>query len=193
MPETPMPSVLADAITFATAVHGRDTRKGSVIPVLTHLFAVCLLVQRDGGDAEEAAAALLHDTLEDHPESVTAAELERRFGARVRRLVEVCTDTPPDYRGGRKAGWEERKARYLAHARTADPADLRVTIADKVDNLRAIHADLAVHGDALWARFNAPRERQVWYYREALAAYRAAGCRGALLDELATLVARLDA
>lgn len=106
----------------------------------------------------------------------------------MRRLVELCTDTPSDYRGGAKAPWPERKQRYLDHARAVDPGDLRVTVADKVDNLRAIHADLAVHGEALWERFNAGPAQQRWYYRSALEAYVAAGVRGPLLDELRTLV-----
>lgn len=188
MSDATLPPRLAEAVAFAAAVHGRDARKGTSIPVLTHLFAVCLLVQRDGGDEDEAIAALLHDTLEDHPETVTADDLEQRFGPRVRRLVEVCTDTPPDYRGGPKGPWSERKQRYLDHARAADPRDLRVTVADKVDNLRAIHADLAVHGEALWTRFNAGPAQQHWYYRRALEAYVAAGFRGPLLDELRALV-----
>lgn len=179
---------LAAAITLATQLHGRDARKGSNTPVLTHLFAVCLLVQRDGGSEDEAIAALLHDALEDHPEQLSADALEAQFGARVRHLVELSTDTPPGFAGGVKPPWRERKERYLAHARTADPADLRVTIADKIDNLRAILADYAAVGEALWSRFNAGRNEQLWYYRATLEAYRAAGCEGALMSELARLV-----
>jgi (p)ppGpp synthase/HD superfamily hydrolase len=182
---------LAAAITVATQLHGRDARKGSNTPVLTHLFAVCLLVQRDGGSEDEAIAALLHDALEDHPEQLSADALEAQFGARVRHLVELSTDTPPGFAGGVKPPWRERKERYLAHARAADPADLRVTIADKIDNLRAILADYAAVGEALWSRFNAGRNEQLWYYRATLEAYRAAGCQGALVDELARLVAQL--
>ncbi len=193
MSEPRLTDRLARAVALAADVHGTDARKGTPIPVLTHLFAVCLLVQRDGGSEDEAIAALLHDTLEDHPERVTAELLEATFGPRVRHLVEVCTDTAPGVRAGEKEPWPVRKERYLAHARAADPGDLRVTVADKVDNLRAIEADLAVHGDALWTRFNAGPADQLWYYRSALEAYREAGFRGALLDEMARLVEAIRA
>lgn len=190
-PDPVLTDRLAAAIRVATDLHGRDARKGTNIPVLTHLFAVCLLVQRDGGSEDEAIAALLHDALEDHPEQLSADALESQFGARVRQLVELSSDTPPGFAGGVKPPWRDRKERYLAHARAADPADLRVTIADKIDNLRAILADYAVLGESLWTRFNAGRNEQLWYYRAALRAYRDAGYRGGLLDELERLVAAL--
>jgi hypothetical protein len=46
-----------------------------------------------------------------------------------------------------------------------------VAAADKLDNLRAILADYRTHGPALWSRFNAGYEDQVWYFR---------GCASAL-------------
>lgn len=184
---------MADAIAYAVQLHGRDSRKGTRTPVLAHLFAVCALVLRDGGDEDEAIAALLHDALEDKPESTSAREIEERFGARVRRIVEMSTDTGADYRGGPKAPWRERKERYLAHVREAPPEDLRVTVADKVDNVRAILDDHRQAGDALWGRFNAGKEDQLWYYESAARAYRAAGFGGPMLEELEALVSRLAA
>ena len=94
-----------DALLFAVRVHDGELRKGPEIPYVSHLLSVCALVLEDDGDEDEAIAALLHDTLEDHPEEVTKADLERRFGPRVADLVAACTDTPPDYRGGPKALW----------------------------------------------------------------------------------------
>lgn len=91
-----------EALLYAVKLHGGDVRKGSSIPYVSHLFSVCALVLEDGGDEDEAIAALLHDSLEDHPEEVTRADLERRFGSRVADLVELCSDTPPDYEGGPK-------------------------------------------------------------------------------------------
>src|SRR5687768_18615812 len=81
---------LADALAFAIQVHGNDRRKGTKIPYLAHLLAVCALVLSDGGDEDEAIAGLLHDTLEDHPELVSRGDLKSRFGPRVLRLVEGC-------------------------------------------------------------------------------------------------------
>jgi (p)ppGpp synthase/HD superfamily hydrolase len=91
-----------EALLYAVRVHRGDVRKCTSIPYISHLFSVCALVLEEGGDEDEAIAALLHDTLEDHPEVVTRSDLDTRFGPRVARLVELCTDTPPDYRGGPK-------------------------------------------------------------------------------------------
>jgi GTP pyrophosphokinase len=41
---------------------------------------------------------------------------------------------------------------------------LLVSASDKLDNARAIVADLQEHGPSVWDRFNAPRDRQLWYY-----------------------------
>ena len=96
-------------------------RKGTPIPYVAHLLGVCALVLADGGDEDEGIAGLLHDTLEDHSDLVSRYQLEDRFGARVRRLVEGCTDTPADYRGGPKPPWCERKRHYVEHLRDAPP------------------------------------------------------------------------
>ena len=184
---------LHEALELAIRLHGKDSRKASPVPALAHLFGVCALVQLDGGDEDEAIAALLHDSLEDKPGEISAGEIERRFGARVAALVQAATDTPPGFQGGRKPPWRERKEGYLARVRAADPRDLRVLVADKVDNLRSILADFARLGEPFWSRFNAGKQEQVWYYRSALAAYREAGFRGPLVDELERLVGELVA
>jgi (p)ppGpp synthase/HD superfamily hydrolase len=185
-------SRLAEAIDLAVQLHGRDSRKQSPVPMVAHLLGVCALVQQDGGDEDEAIAALLHDSLEDKPELISAAAIEERFGRRVLQIVRVSTDTPEGYAGGRKPPWKERKDAYLAHVRQTDPSLLRVTVADKVDNVRSLLADHARMGDALWSRFNAPKADQLWYYRSAALAYREAGFRGPLLNELDRLVGMLE-
>lgn len=171
---------------------GRDARKQSPVPVVAHLLGVCALVQHDGGDEDEAIAALLHDVLEDKPEELPAPAIEKRFGSRVLQIVRVSTDTPEDYVAGEKPPWKARKEAYLAHVRRADPSLLRVTVADKVDNLRALLADHARVGESLWSRFNAPKTDQLWYYRAAAQAYREVGFTGPLLTELDRLVKLLE-
>jgi GTP pyrophosphokinase len=186
---------LHQALELAIELHGKDSRKGNGVPMLAHLLGVCALVQHDGGSEEEAIAALLHDALEDKGELITADEIERRFGTLVRAIVLVASDTPEDYRGGSKPPWKERKLAYLAHARGADPALLRVTIADKVDNLRATIADYQRIGELVWERFSTKNKAdQLWYYNAAVEAYQAAGYRqGNLLGEMERLVGELKA
>ena len=93
MPET-LSSRLADALSYAYQLHGRDARKSSPVPVMAHLLNVCAIVQRDGGSEDEAIAALLHDALEDKPEQTNEEKILARFGANVARdranAIERC-------------------------------------------------------------------------------------------------------
>jgi GTP pyrophosphokinase len=188
----PLTDRFLEALAFAHRIHLGDVRKGTSIPYLAHLLSVCGTVLVDGGDEDEAIAALLHDALEDHADTVSREELASRFGARVRALVEVCTDTPADYRGGSKPPWRQRKTGYLEHLRHAAAADLRVSVADKLDNARAVLADYRELGESLWPRFNAGREDQLWYFRSLVDGFRAAGVRGRLIDELDRVVSELE-
>ena len=189
--DTPPPPRIGDALAFAAEVHASDLRKGTTVPYLAHLLGVCALVLVDGGDEDEAIAALLHDSIEDHADVVTRELLEARYGARVAQLVQDCTDTPADYAGGKKPPWRQRKEAYITHVRETPPERLRVSVADKVDNLRAILANHRVLGAALWTRFNAGQADQQWYYSALTEAYRAAGVRSVLLTEFERLVGEL--
>lgn len=179
---------LYDALQLTFDLFGRDARKSTQVPVLSHLLSVCAMVQFDGGSEDEAIAALLHDALEDKADQITREEIRNRFGARVLEIIELSTDTPPDYRGGPKPPWRERKQAYLEGARRADPGLLRVTIADKIDNARSILSSYQTMGSRVWQRFNAGQADQVWYYQHAVKAYEEAGFHGPLLDELRRLV-----
>lgn len=172
---------MTEAVVLATRLHGQDRRKGKAIPYIAHLLSVCALVLEDGGSEDEAIAALLHDALEDHPESVTAESLEAQFGPAVCSMVTGCTDTPHDYRGGEKPPWRERKMAYLAHLETAPHSVRRVALADKLHNLRELLSDLKADGDAVWDRFNSEPADQVWFYSEVAERIRVAGYSGRLL------------
>jgi len=179
---------LYQALEFTFKLHGQDARKASDVPYLAHLLSVCAMVQQDGGDEDEAIAALLHDALEDKPEETNRQEIRERFGERVVTIIDASIDVPLDYKGGAKPPWRQRKEAYLVHVRSADPRLLRITIADKVDNARAILADYQRLGDRLWERFNAGKKEQLWYYKSCVNAYESAGCQGPLLEELRRLV-----
>lgn len=183
---------LHKAIELAFELHGWDSRKQSPVPYLAHLLSVCAMVQMDGGDEEEAIAALLHDALEDKADLIDGAEISRRFGERVLGIVRVSSDIPEDYKGGPKPPWKERKAAYHEHIRHTDKSLLRVTIADKVDNARAILADHQRIGEELWEHFNAGKEDQLWNYQESLQAYDSTGFSSPLLEELRRLVQELQ-
>ena len=61
LPEPILGDRLAEAAGYAVELHARQARKGTTIPYVTHLFAVCSLALEDGGDEDEAIAGLLHD------------------------------------------------------------------------------------------------------------------------------------
>lgn len=186
-PEIPVKNALG----FAICVHAGQVRKGTSIPYVAHLLAVCSLVLTNGGSEEQAIAALLHDSLEDHPEKVSAAKIEQEFGRRVMEIVVACTDTPAGYSGGPKPPWRKRKDAYLDHIRSAGPEGSIVSLADKLDNARAIVADYRQVGDELWSRFSADKHDQLWYYGELVGAFQQAGVRSPMLDELEYLVNEL--
>lgn len=123
---------------------------------------------------------------------MTEEILRRKYGDRVLEMVLVATDPPRGWDGTTaKPPWRERKEKYLAHVQTVDPALLRPTIADKIDNVRAILADHQRLGPAAFGKFNAGMEDQVWYYRECHKAYGATGAFPRLVARLGELVATL--
>ena len=171
MPEPPDPlpnPVLGDRFTeafaYAVHLHARQTRKQSSIPYLTHLMAVCSLVLEDGGDEDQATAALLHDGPEDQGGQPILDEIRQRFGDEVATLVDGLTDTVEDP----KPKWRPRKTAYLTRLEDEPMAVLRVSLADKLHNLRSIAIDHAAAGEAVWGRFNAGREQQEWYFAALL-------------------------
>jgi (p)ppGpp synthase/HD superfamily hydrolase len=151
-----------EALVFANQLHLRQVRKGSGVPYVSHLLAVCALVMEFGGDEDQAIAALLHDAIEDQGGDATRQEIRKRFGERVALIVDGCTDSDTQS----KAPWRPRKEAYLAHLRTAPPVVRLVSAADKVHNARTIAADYRQVGDALWSRFKGGKEGTLWYFRE---------------------------
>jgi (p)ppGpp synthase/HD superfamily hydrolase len=149
------------ALEYAFELHQRQRRKGSQTPYIAHPLGVCALVLEDGGDEDEAIAALLHDAAEDQGGLKTLEEIRRRFGEHVAAIVDGCTDTYETP----KPAWRLRKETYLEHLRTASSAVLRVSLADKLHNARAILTDLYCQGEDLWGRFNGGKAGSLWYYR----------------------------
>ncbi len=171
------------AVEFAAAAHGLQLRKGTTIPYIAHPLSVSALVIEHQGDEDEAIAGLLHDVPEDQGGVPMLEEIRARFGPRVAKIVEGCTDTFETA----KPPWAERKRKYVAHLACADRSTCLVSAADKLHNARAIHRDLLVHGDAVWRRFNASPEELAWYYGALVPALRArlSGTAGApLVDAL---------
>jgi (p)ppGpp synthase/HD superfamily hydrolase len=175
------------ALLYAHKAHRDQIRKGTTIPYVSHLLAVTSLVLEDGGDEDEAIAALLHDTAEDQGGRARLDDIHAKFGSRVASIVESCSDTlvhprPP---------WRLRKELYLTHLRDADSSVLRVSAADKLHNLRCMLADWKRIGDKLWERFSAKKEEQLWYYSELVKIFQVRGRSEFVIDELGLCVTLL--
>jgi (p)ppGpp synthase/HD superfamily hydrolase len=177
-----------EALAYAAKLHNTQTRKASEVPYIGHLLSVAGLVIEADGTETEAIAALLHDAAEDQGGDATLDEIEKRFGKDVATIVDDCSDTlitpkPP---------WRQRKENYIAHLHEASDSTVRVSMADKLDNARAILRDLRLHGPQVWQRFNTndPHEH-LWYYRSLLEVYRQRS-NSWLVDELARVIHALE-
>lgn len=174
-----------DALTFAHGLHRRQKRKTSGVPYIGHPLGVAALVIEDGGSEDEAIAALLHDTLEDQgrgfPGGVPALaeEIERRFGAEVRRIVEACTEG----RSAEEIATTDKRERFRLHKesyfaliRNAGAAVRRVSCADSLHNVRTMTKDYQRMGEKLWTRFMTRRgDDQIWAYSTLAATFLATG------------------
>jgi len=176
-----------EALTFATRLHADQARKGTTIPYISHLLAVTSIVLEQGGNEDEAIAALLHDAIEDQGGASTREEIRRRFGETVVEIVNGCTDAevvpkPP---------WRRRKEAYIAHLRDA-PASVRlVSAADKLHNARAILADYRSVGESLWKRFHGGKTGTLWYYRTLVDVLQKTG-PAPLFEELERVVSEIE-
>jgi len=164
---------LAAALALAHEAHRAQKRKGTDIPYIAHPMSVASLVLTHGGSEDQAIAALLHDTIEDAGEAY-AQRIGAAFGPDVLAMVRDCTDGSFENKAAARTphakfvNWRERKLQYMQHLRamSADSPALLVSACDKLDNARAILADLRLLGPALFERFTGRRDGTLWYYDE---------------------------
>ena len=177
-----------EAMQYAADKHRAQTRKASDVPYLGHLLSVAGLVIEADGTESEAIAALLHDAAEDQGGQETLAEIREKFGAEVAAIVAECSDTfetpkPP---------WRQRKEDYIRRLPEASDGAILVSLADKLDNARAILRDFRAHGNDLWQRFNVQDPQlHLWYYRSLFEVY-THRTRNWMVDELRGVIDALE-
>ena len=176
-----------DALLHALRLHRKQQRKGNNVPYAAHLLGTAGLVLDFGGDEAQAMAALLHDAAEDRGGRPRLARIRKRFGADVARMVEDCTDTLEKV----KPEWRPRKEAYIASLPGKRARSLLVSAADKLDNARAIVADLRAHGAGTLDRFSGKRDT-LWYFQELVEVFDELGV-GPVADELAVAVKEMVA
>ncbi len=158
-----------DAVAYAAAAHAAQTRKASDVTYMCHLLSVSGSILEAGGDEDLAIAGLLHDVVEDQGGLPRLADVRARFGDRVADIVLACSDSTTAK--GPKAPYDERKGAHIAKLREATDDVLLVTAADKLNNARAIHADLLAEGPEGFTKrgFTGDVDQVLRYYEGILA------------------------
>lgn len=157
------------AIKVASHAHRNQTRKGTDIPYVSHLFSVMTILSEYTEDEDLLIAGLLHDMLEDtNLEEYSVSNIEAEFGQRVLAIIQDVSEKKNAGMQSKeeKETWKNRKDLYLHHLEKASEDALLVSSADKLHNLLSTIEDFNKDGDALWNRFNASKNDQLWFYKE---------------------------
>ena len=125
-------AVVCKAFNFAYELHQGQYR-ASGEPYIHHPIAVAELIRDLGGSPSMFAAGFLHDVVEDT--EVTPAEIEERFGAEVRSLVDGVTKLSKiNFSNKTESQAENFRRMFLAMAK--DIRVIVVKLADRLHNMR---------------------------------------------------------
>ena len=173
------------ALDYAMDVHGDQLRSISGTPFMAHLLGVAALVLEDGGDEDEAVAALLHDVPEQLVDGNAIAAIAKSFGEQVRFIVEGCS-IPEE-----GLSWPEAREHHLQRLREQrDLRVLRVAVAKELQNARALHLALERDGDKVWGRLDGTEQDQRSYLEE-IARFKWNGLNSPMIEELQETISAL--
>lgn len=145
------------------------------IPVMAHLTAVAMTVQRAGWDDETVAAAFLHDVLEDDnrfEHTMTVRSLAILVGENVAERVQGVTEPKRDPDGS-FLPWRVRKEAYIDTLRGASAEAVAISLADKLHNVwtmnQALQEGIDIFSDDPPRRgLSAGPAEQLWFFRAVL-------------------------
>ena len=119
---------------YESAAHWhRDQKRRSGDPYITHPLAVATILAELGMNTETICAALLHDTVEDTPYTLT--ELRSDFGEDIAALVDGVTKLDK-VKYGESA--EAETVRKMVVAMSRDIRVLVIKLADRLHNMRTL-------------------------------------------------------
>lgn len=153
-------SMISKATKYAKVAHKGQMRKMSKTPYVSHVINVGKILKRYSYRDEVIVAGILHDTIEDT--KTTYDNIVDEFSKDVADLVDSASESD------KSQSWEARKKHTIEAIKSASKESMAIIGADKLDNLESTLADLNRMGDKVWAKFNAPKERQAWYYGSIL-------------------------
>ncbi|MEX1054662.1 MAG: HD domain-containing protein [Rhodothermales bacterium] len=147
------------------------------VPVMAHVTAVAMNVQRAGWEEEVVAAAFLHDVLEDanrYGQRLLGEVLRMELGDGVLGYVREVTEQQFDA-NERRREWRERKADYVQQIRTGTTQASAISLADKLHNLWSINQALEKGIDVFAADqhgkgLRGGPEEHLWFYEAVLKA-----------------------
>lgn len=159
------------------------------IPYITHLMGTMTILARHGAPDEVLAAAALHDYLEDVPDPNGRERIRRITNDEVLELVLAVTEDKRSDRS-RDETWELRKQEQIADIESMPRDAVLIKSADMLHNLLSLEFDLSEASDPqlVWGRFNAPKEKQLWYFSSVLDAIRLRLGDHQLTSELAEVI-----
>lgn len=149
---------IENALAFALKYHSGQVRKGNGEPFITHPLEVMTIMNGMGlalTDPNLMIAGILHDTVEDT--DATIEMIREQFGEDVAGLVQSHTED-------KSCTWQERKQRTIRELKKANLREKTLILCDMLANMRSMDREQQKIGDQLWARFNAPKTQQAWYY-----------------------------
>jgi hypothetical protein len=145
------------------------------VPVISHLIAVGLILQRMGWDDATVGAGFLHDVLEDCDRSgreTSRRQLEDLVGKAITDIVAGVTEIKRDTDGTFRP-WKDRKTDYLTTLAGAGDRCVAVSLADKIHNLWTMNASLDAGIDIFTSGegrkgLSAGLDDQVWFFGSIL-------------------------
>lgn len=165
-------NLLENAIIMCFEAHKDQIRKGDGKPYYIHPVMVTMKLAKHGFSDEVLVAALAHDVLEETkmPKEI----LRKKLGDKVADIVETVTqdDSLP---------WEEKKLKYIEKVKNGSFEAKMVSVADKVLNLESFLIAYEEQGEKLWSKFNAPKEKKIWFEEKLLEAL--SDVKHSLMDE----------
>ena len=140
----------------------------------------------DGGDEDEQSPPSSTTWSRIKAARPSCARFASDLGCASRGIVEGCSDTyvSQSHPGG------IARTDYIQHLKDAPDEVIRVSLADKLHNARAILGDYRLEGERLWSRF-IPDADQLWYYRALANAFRLK-TSSPMLDELERVIEQLE-
>ncbi len=127
---------IKNAYLYAEEIHSGQFRKSGEA-YISHPVSVALIVASLELDTDSICAALLHDTIEDHPEKANLPDIKQRFGEEVADLVDGLTKLVA-------IPFEDKEEEHIENLRKmflAMSKDLRVIfikLCDRLHNMRTL-------------------------------------------------------